>query len=86
MPSLDCFSYIQRGSSPLVLVDFCGFSGVLFFPFFFFLLTLFCSTVHLIRMHHHQQGNTVPLALAACCPGPHGRQGLRVGWGLASSG
>ena len=36
MPSLDCFSYIQRGSSPLVLVYFCGFSGVLFFPFFFF--------------------------------------------------
>lgn len=36
IPSLDCFSYIQRGSSPLVLVDFCGFSGVFFFLFFFF--------------------------------------------------
>ena len=38
MPSLDCFSYIQQGSSPLVLVDFCGFSG---FFFFFFLLRYF---------------------------------------------
>lgn len=85
MPSLDCFSYIQQGSSPLVLVDFCGFSGVLFFPFFFPVM-LFCSTVHSIRMHHQQQGNTVPPALAACCPRPHGRWGLRVGWGLASSG
>lgn len=60
MPSLDCFSYIQRGSSPLVLVDFCGFLG---FCFPFFPVMLFCSTVHLIRMHHQQQGNTVPPAL-----------------------
>lgn len=44
MPSLDCFSYIQRGSSPLVLVDFCGFSGVFFFFFFFscYVILFYC--------------------------------------------
>lgn len=90
MPSLDCFSYIQRGSSPLVLVDFCGFSGVFFFLFFFFfLLTLFCSTVHLIRMRHQQQGNSPScsgclLPRAPWTPGPQGGLGtgqLRVSRG-----
>lgn len=56
MLRLDCASYIQRGSSPLALVAFCGF-------FFFFFVILF--SIHLICMHHQQKGNTPPPALAA---------------------
>lgn len=55
MLRLDCASYIQRGSSPLALVAFCGF--------FFFFVILF--SIHLICMHHQQKGNTPPPALAA---------------------
>lgn len=82
MPSLDCFSYIQQGSSPLVLVDFCGFSG---FFFFFFPVTLFCSTVHLICMRHQQQGNSPScsgylLPRAPRMPEPQGGLGTGQLW------
>lgn len=60
MLSLDCASYIQRGSSPLALVGFC-----VFFLFFFVFFLLFCLVIHLICMHHQQKGNTPPPALAA---------------------
>ena len=90
MPSLDCFSYIQRGSSPLVLVDFCGFSGVFFFSFFFFpvnVILFYCpldSHASPPTRKHSPSCSGCLLPRAPWTPGPQGGLGtgqLRVSRG-----
>lgn len=71
MPSLDCFSYIQRGSSPWCWLIFVVFLGFCFFLFFSCYVILFYCPLD--SHDHQQQGNTVPPALALLPRKSHGR-------------